>query len=98
MFANTLTQYSELEAELYKNMDQIAFSVIMPTFNRRHCIGQAIDSVLAQDYHLYEIVIIDDGSSDGTYDYLESQYPQEIMENRIVLIRQRTPRCKRSQE
>ncbi|MGO9121793.1 MAG: glycosyltransferase family 2 protein [Desulfomonilaceae bacterium] len=88
VFANTLTQYSELEADLYENMDQIAFSVIMPTFNRKHCIGQAIDSVLAQDYHLYEIVIIDDGSSDGTYDYLESQYPQEIMENRIVLIRQ----------
>jgi hypothetical protein len=87
-FANMLTPCSELEDNLCENGDQVAFSVIMPTFNRRHCIARAINSVLVQDYLLYEIIIIDDGSSDGTCDYLESQYPREIMENKIVLVRQ----------
>lgn len=41
-------------------------SVIVPTYNRQHTVCRAIDSVLAQSYHDYEIVVVDDGSMDKT--------------------------------
>jgi glycosyltransferase involved in cell wall biosynthesis len=43
-----------------------AVSVIMPAFNVEPYIGEAIESVLAQTYTDWELVIVDDGSKDGT--------------------------------
>ena len=45
-------------------------SVIIPTYNRAHCLGEAIDSVLAQDPPADEVIVIDDGSTDATPDVL----------------------------
>jgi len=41
-------------------------SVIVPTYNRAHVVGQAIDSILAQSYINLEVIVIDDGSRDNT--------------------------------
>jgi len=50
-------------------------SVIIPTYNRAHFLPAAIDSVLAQDYQPYELIVVDDGSTDGTAAILQA-YPQ----------------------
>ncbi len=41
-------------------------SVVVPTFNRAKIVPKAIDSVLQQTYKDYEIIVIDDGSTDNT--------------------------------
>lgn len=46
-------------------------SIIIPTYNRKNLLSEAVDSVLTQNYHYYEIIIIDDGSSDQTITYLD---------------------------
>jgi len=46
-------------------------SVIITTFNRRSFVREAIESVLKQEFHDYEIIVVDDGSADGTRDSLD---------------------------
>ncbi|MGH7793847.1 MAG: glycosyltransferase family 2 protein [Candidatus Binatia bacterium] len=41
-------------------------SVIIPTFNRWPLVGAAVESVLAQSFSNFELIVVDDGSADGT--------------------------------
>jgi glycosyltransferase involved in cell wall biosynthesis len=41
-------------------------SIIIPTYNRAHLIGETLDSVLAQTYPYWECLVVDDGSTDDT--------------------------------
>lgn len=45
-------------------------TVYIPTFNRLPLLKRAIESVLCQDYRPVELIVVDDGSSDGTREYL----------------------------
>lgn len=53
------------------------FSVIIPTYNRSATLGRAIQSVLGQTLPAWEIIVVDDGSSDDTREMLEA-FPQVI--------------------
>jgi glycosyltransferase involved in cell wall biosynthesis len=46
-------------------------SIYLPTKNRRDLLSRAINSVLDQTHQDFELIIINDGSSDETYDYLD---------------------------
>ena len=58
-------------------------SAVIPAFNRRDYLPRAIDSALAQTIPVGEIVVIDDGSTDGSAEFLESRYG-----NRVRVVRQ----------
>jgi glycosyltransferase involved in cell wall biosynthesis len=45
-------------------MTSPSISVVVPVYNRSHCVGRAIRSVLDQDHPVHEILVVDDGSSD----------------------------------
>jgi glycosyltransferase involved in cell wall biosynthesis len=51
------------------------FSIIIPTYNRRGLLQRALASVRNQTFHDYEVIVVDDSSSDGTWEYLGSLVP-----------------------
>lgn len=60
-------------------------SVIVPTFNRAYCVARSIDSALSQTWRNVEVVVVDDGSTDGTPDLMKQRYGGDT---RVRYIRQ----------
>lgn len=52
----------------------LKISVIMPVYNSEKYVVRTVESVLAQTYDNYELIIIDDGSTDGTINLLKDRY------------------------
>ncbi len=59
------------------------FSVIIPLYNKEKYILQTLKSILRQTFSTFEIIIVDDGSTDNSCNIVES-----IVDLRIHLIRQ----------
>ncbi|MGD8344984.1 MAG: glycosyltransferase [Desulfobacterales bacterium] len=57
-------------------------SVIIPTYNRDWIVTEAIESVLAQDFSDYELIVVDDGSTDRTPEILAAY------QNQLTVLRQ----------
>ena len=51
-------------------------SIIVPNFNGKQFLKICFDSILNQNYSLYEIIIVDNGSSDGSVQYINENYPE----------------------
>ncbi len=50
------------------------FSVIIPAYNRAHFLSETLDSVLAQTYPHFEVILVDDGSTDNTGAVIRQKY------------------------
>jgi glycosyltransferase involved in cell wall biosynthesis len=59
------------------DIKQGVVSVIIPAYNRRDLLGETLESVKSQTYPHVELLIVDDGSSDGTSEYAEAWLTSE---------------------
>lgn len=59
-------------------MSQNIVSVIIPSYNSKNWVSDAIDCILNQSYSLCEIIVIDDGSTDGTGELILGKYGDRI--------------------
>ncbi len=55
-------------------MNHVRVSAVIPAYNRREYICRAVDSALAQTLPVDEVIVVDDGSSDGTAEMLTEKY------------------------
>jgi glycosyltransferase involved in cell wall biosynthesis len=71
-------------------VDPDLVSVIVPAYNAEKFIGKTLRSVMSQSYRNLEIIVVDDGSRDGTVDMVEHLAQGD---NRIRLIKQKNAGC-----
>ena len=57
-------------------MSSPRISAIIPTFNRAHLLPRAVDSILSQTLPPHSVIIVDDGSTDGTEKLIKKNYPE----------------------
>jgi GT2 family glycosyltransferase len=58
-------------------------SIIIPNFNGKQFIKLCLDSIRKQDCSFYELIIVDNGSSDGSVEYINEYYPElTLIENK----------------
>lgn len=74
--ANTSQRIISYERPLY-------FSVIVPTYNRANLIVQTIHNILGQQYQNFEIIIVDDGSTDGTKETIYEHFAPELKSKKL---------------
>lgn len=59
-------------------MHQPLISVIVPAYNLEECLGRALDSILQQNIKDMEVIVVDDLSSDGTWELIKKYEKKEI--------------------
>lgn len=57
----------------------IRISIIIPTFNRKHLLPKTLSSIFNQTIPPHEVIVIDDGSTDGTMEYLRTNFGEELI-------------------
>jgi len=68
--SNFLGVYKNYKMNKIENINPLV-TVIIPTYNRGWILKEAIDSVLSQDFEDFELIVVDDGSTDNTRDILD---------------------------
>jgi cellulose synthase/poly-beta-1,6-N-acetylglucosamine synthase-like glycosyltransferase len=63
------------------SMDQTPLDpvIVIPVHNRLDATRECLDSLQCQAYRHFQVVLVDDGSTDGTFDYIKEKYPEIIL-------------------
>ena len=67
-------------------MTEPKISIIVPVYNVELYLAQCLDSIVGQSYHNIEIVVVNDGSTDGSLDIIRAY---EAKDNRIIVVDQK---------
>lgn len=65
-------------------MDNIKVSVIIPVFNQEDYIPTTLDSILNQDFKDFEIIVIDDGSTDDSLEIINDKLSNTKIQHKII--------------
>lgn len=65
-------------------MDNIKISVILPVFNEEKYIQTTLDSIFNQDFKDFEVIVIDDGSTDNTLKIVEEKFENSTISHKII--------------
>lgn len=74
----------QLDKPHEQRVDKVRFSIIVPVYNVEAYLGECLDSIARQNYSDYEVVIIDDGSTDGSAAIYERFAAEAIVPVEIV--------------
>ena len=82
--AHTVQQEDDFKSPTMLDSSRPLVSIIMPVFNTEKFVGRAIESILAQTFTAWELLVVDDGSTDGSDDIVATYTERD---SRIQLVR-----------
>ena len=65
-------------------MDNIKISIILPVFNEEKYIQATLDSIINQSFTDFEVIVVDDGSTDGTLKIVEETFKDSSIPHKII--------------
>lgn len=65
-------------------MDNIKVSIIVPVYNSEKYIGSTLDSIINQDFNGFEVIVIDDGSTDDSLRIIEEKLSKSAVAHEII--------------
>lgn len=65
---------------------KIIFSIIIPTFNAKKYVSKCISSILKNAYPNYKIIVVDNGSTDDTLNYLREKFSKELEKIKFIVL------------
>lgn len=64
------------------------FSIIIPLYNKEYSIKECINSVISQTFQDFEVIVVNDGSTDDSLSIVSSSFPNEVASGTVKIIDQ----------